>query len=107
MPATVIAQYRPHPGQEAALLDLVRRHEPALRAAGLVTEAPFICLRARSDGSLLEIFEWISDDSAREAHETPAVNALWEEFAAVAEFATLNSLKEASGPFPHFDRVTL
>jgi len=33
-----VACYKPRPGSEQALLDLVRNHLPPLRAEGLVTE---------------------------------------------------------------------
>ena len=106
-PACVIAQYRPKPGQAAALLELVRAHVPALKRHGLITEMPTLCLESRSDGTLLEIFEWRDEAGSQAAHATPEIEALWSKMAAVAEFSTLKDLSEAAQPFPHFRSVNL
>jgi hypothetical protein len=102
----VIACYRPHAGKAAALLDCVRVHVPTLRAQGLITERPPQVLRA-ADGTLLELFEWKSEDAVKSAHENPAVQELWGRFAAVCDFVTLGTLAEAAEMFPHFEPVAL
>jgi len=53
-----VAGYRPRPGFEETLLDLVRNHLPPLRAQGLVTERAPIVMRA-ADGTIVEVFEWV------------------------------------------------
>jgi quinol monooxygenase YgiN len=106
MAHTVIAVYRPHAGKGEALLELVKTHLPTLREQGLATDTPSVVLRA-SDGSLLEIFDWISGEAVEAAHTNEAVQAMWEDFAAVCDFATLDSLAEAEKVFAHFERVTL
>lgn len=106
MAHTVIAVYRPHEGKGEALLELVKTHLPTLRAEGLATETPSVVLRA-SDGSLLEVFDWVSGEAVESAHTNEAVQAMWERFAAVCDFATLDSLPEAEKVFAHFERVTL
>ena len=40
-----VAGYKPRPGREEALLELVRNHLPPLRAEGLVTERAPIVMR--------------------------------------------------------------
>lgn len=51
-PVTNIVIYIPRKGREAELLALIRRHEPALRGVGLVTDEPFrVWRRATSAGS--------------------------------------------------------
>jgi quinol monooxygenase YgiN len=106
MAHVVIAQYRPKPGKDAELLDLVRGHAPALRGLGLATEREAVVLRA-ADGTLLEIFEWTSTDAVERAHHDPAVQALWARFEEVSAFGTLSELAEAKRPFPHFEWVEL
>jgi hypothetical protein len=54
-----VACYKPRPGCEEALLELVRNHLPPLRAQGLVTERTSIVMRT-ADGTIVEIFEWAS-----------------------------------------------
>ncbi|MGE0191894.1 MAG: hypothetical protein AB7T63_07595 [Planctomycetota bacterium] len=97
----VIAIYRPRRGREAALDALVARHRPALVAAGLVTDRPFVLARS-SDGAILEIFEWKDADAAQKAHEHPVVGALWNEMGEVADFPPLADLAESTRRFPHF-----
>jgi quinol monooxygenase YgiN len=106
MSETVIAIYVPRPGQEEALLALVREHVPVLRERGLVTDFEPIVLRA-PDGALLEIFEWRSKEAVEAAHDDPAVGALWKRFDELSTFGTLGKLPGAGGPFPHFERVEL
>ena len=97
----VIAIYRAKAGKAEALDDLVRRHRPALVAAGLVTDRPFVIARS-ADGAVLEIFEWVDAGAARRAHETPEVAAIWEAMGALAEFPPLADLAESTRRFPHF-----
>lgn len=49
-PVTNIVTYVPKKGKEAELLELVRKHEPALPKVGLVTGEPF-CVWKRSSSS--------------------------------------------------------
>ena len=106
MGEVVIACYRPKPGKEAELLELVREHVPALRAQGLVSDRPATALRA-PDGTLVEVFEWRSAQAVERAHHDPVVQALWERFAAVSDFGTLAALPGAAEPFPHFEPLEL
>ena len=101
---TVIALYRPHKGKERELLEEVKKHLPTLREQGLVTERASQVLRAK-DGTLLEIFEWKSQEAVDQAHANPAVKEMWDRFAKVCSYATLESLAEAKEPFPHFEAV--
>ena len=100
-PRPVIACYRPKPGQEAALLDLVRGHVPALRRLGLVTERAPYCMRA-ADGTLVEVFEWASAKAIEAAHENPEVNAMWAAFGAACSHVKLADLTEAQKLFAEF-----
>jgi quinol monooxygenase YgiN len=106
MGQVVIAAYRPKPGQEKLLLEVVRTHVPILRQQKLATARPVQVLRA-SDGTLLEIFEWVSEEAVEKAHTDPVVKRLWERFGKVSDFATLATLPGAQEPFPHFEPVDL
>lgn len=101
---TYVAVYRPHPGKDAELLGLVRRHVPTLRREGLATDQPVTLLKA-ADGTLIEIATWKSEDAARAAHDHPAVQELWSAFAACCDFLALRDLTEAAKMFAHFERV--
>ena len=99
----VIVAYRPKPGYEEELLKLVRRHVPELRALNLVTDRPAQAMRAR-DGTLVETFEW-REGAVAQAHEHPAVLALWEEFAVCADYVPLRELPEAGDLFAQFQPI--
>jgi hypothetical protein len=101
----VFALYRPKPGRERALLDVLGRHVRTLRAEGLATERPVTLLRARSDGTLIEVFEWVSGASAAEAHENARVQEIWTAMEALCDFVRLSDLSESSQRFPHFDPI--
>ncbi|MCX6125034.1 MAG: hypothetical protein NTV34_09860 [Proteobacteria bacterium] len=98
----VMAMYRPKQGKTADLESLVKKHFPVLKEYGLTTEHPPFIGRS-TDGTIVEVFEWASPESAKKAHDHPAVAKIWEAMAMVCEFGKLEQLSEASKPFPHFD----
>ena len=106
MGSMVIAAFRPKPGKEADLLACARDHLPILRAEGLATARPSLALRA-GDGSLLEIFEWVSQAAVEAAHANPRVLALWKRYESCCDYIALGDLAEAKSMFPHFDLVEL
>src|SRR5258708_7588702 len=100
-----IACYKPRPGCEEALLELVRNHLPPLRAEGLVTERPSIVMRA-ADGTVIEVFEWVSQEAIAGAHQNPAVLDLWKRFEAVCWYETPSNLPEFQNMFSHFEAIS-
>lgn len=100
----VIAGYRPKPGMQPALEAVVARHWEVLRAEALVSDRPSQVMRA-SDGTIVEVFEWLSAHSIQRAHSNAAVQALWSEFAAVCDHVPVGHLPEAARPFAEFDAV--
>jgi hypothetical protein len=97
----VICGYRPLPGQEEALDDLVAEHVPSLRAAGFASARPSIVAKAK-DGTVVEIFEWESEKAVELAHADEMVRALWERFEAVCETVPIADLAEAKEMFSSF-----
>jgi hypothetical protein len=61
-------------------------------------------MRAR-DGTMIEVFEWLSPHSCERARDNPAVQALQAEFAAVCEFVPLGQLPEAAQTPSEFDAL--
>jgi len=102
----VIVAYRPKPGKEADLLQLVREHLPILRQEGLATDRPPQAMWSR-DGVILEIFEWASPEAVEKAHTNPAVLKLWERFDQACTFEKLANLPEAQEMFAHFQPVEI
>jgi len=96
----VIVAYRPKPGQDAALLALIRDHVPFLRRLGLATDRPPLAMRGQ-DGVIVEVFEW-APGAVASAHENPEVLALWGQYAAVCDYVPLHQLPEAREMFATF-----
>ena len=102
--ACVIVAYRPKPGKEDDLLELVRSRVPTLRKEGFVSDRAPTIMRAR-DGTILEVSEWKSREAIDAAHKNPNVLAMWEKFFAVCDCVPLNTLAEAGEMFAGFKPV--
>jgi len=97
-----VACYKPRPGCDEALLELVRNHLPPLRAEGLVTERAPIVMRT-ADGTIIEIFECVSREAIAGAHGNPVVHALWKRFEAVCTYETPANIAEFQNMFAHYE----
>jgi len=75
----VIVAYRPKPGKENELVDLVRSRVPTLRKEGLVSDRVPTIMRSR-DGTIIEVSEWKSREAIDAAHKNPNVLAMWNKF---------------------------
>jgi quinol monooxygenase YgiN len=100
----VIVAYRPKPGKESELLELVRSRVPTLRKEGLVTDRVPAIMRSR-DGTIVEVSEWKSQEAIDAAHRNPNVLAMWDKFFAICECVPLNTLAEAADMFAGFTPV--
>jgi hypothetical protein len=100
-----VACYKPKPGKEEVLLELVRKHLPPLRAEGLVTDRPSIVMRA-ADGTLIEIFEWVSQEAIAGAHSNPVVLDLWKRFEEASTYEVPANLPEFQQMFAHFEPLS-
>jgi hypothetical protein len=100
----VVACYRPKPGCDEALLVEVQNHLPPLRAAGLVTGRAPIVMRT-ADGTLVEVFEWVSQEAIAGAHTNPVVLEIWKRFEAVCTYEVPATLPEFKNLFAHFEPV--
>jgi hypothetical protein len=99
-----IACYKPRAGCEEPLLELVRDHLPPLRAEGLVTDRSSIVMRT-ADGTIIEVFEWVSQEAIAGAHQNPVVLDLWKRFEAVCFYETPANLPEFQRMFSHFEPI--
>lgn len=102
----VVACYRPKPGKEKALLELMKSHLPTLRAEGLVGDGPSLCGRAK-DETIIEVFNWKSQAAIDSAHKNPAVLAMWEKYGQACDYVSLTMLAEARDMFASFTPVDL
>jgi len=88
-PVTVMCTYRPLPRKEEELFELVVKHWPVLKEAGLVTKDPAVVYRAtdKVTGAVyfVEIFSWKDARASDIAHRTPEVLAIWEPMEEILE----------------------
>ena len=98
----VIVAYRPKPGKDAELLDLVRSRVPTLRKEGLVTDRAVTIMRAK-DGTIIEVSEWKSQEAIKAAHKNKNVCAMWNKFFALCDCVPLTTLAEAEEMFAGFE----
>ena len=91
---TNICTYRVKPGARDKFIALLRKHWPALRAAGLATDTPALHFEATVGGdnrhnetgtTFVEIFSWSGPEASQLAHNSPAVMAVWEPMGALVE----------------------
>src|ERR1700746_1980640 len=100
----VIVAYRPKPGKENELLELVRNRVPTLRKEDLVTDRAPTIMRAR-DGTIIEGPQWKSREAIDAAHKNPKVLAMWNKFFAICDCVPLKSLAEADDLFASFQPI--
>jgi len=104
-PVMVIACYRPKPGKEGALVDLMKTHLPILRAEGLVGDGPSLMGRAK-DGTIVEVFQWKSQAAIDGAHTNEAVLAMWGEYAEVAGYVPIKDVAGAADLFTALEPIS-
>ena len=102
----VVVAYRPKPGQQSALEHLMRQHHRRLLAQALVTERTPVLMRA-ADGTIIEVFEWVSAAAMTAAHDNPAVQQMWGEYADVCEYVPLAQVPEAQALFAEFEPLAV
>ncbi|MEY2486696.1 MAG: hypothetical protein QOH39_2344 [Verrucomicrobiota bacterium] len=100
----VIVAYRPKPGKDEELLQLVRSRVPTLREEGLVTDRAPTLMRSR-DGTIVEVSEWKSREAIDAAHKNANVWAMWEKFFLLCDCVPLNTLPEAVEMFAGFTTI--
>jgi hypothetical protein len=98
----VIACYKPKPGKNETLKALMKTHLPRLKQENLVTDRESIMMEA-TDGTIIEVFEWISEEAIQNAHTNAAVLQMWSEYAEVCDYIPVGSLTEAGNLFSGFE----
>ncbi len=106
MGVIVIVAYRPKPGKQPLLLELTKEHLRILRGEDLATERPSYVMQA-NDGTVIEVFEWKSNEAIAAAHTNPVVLKMWERYAEACEYVPLASVQECSDIFAGFAPIEL
>ena len=97
----VIVGYKPKPGKNEALKALMKTHLPRLKQEGLVTDRESIIMEA-ADGTIIEVFEWISKEAIQNAHTNPEVLKMWAEYAEVCDYVPVGHVAEIGNLFSEF-----
>lgn len=100
----MIVAYQPNTGCEQQLIDLVSQHVPLLRELGLATDRPTSVMRS-ANGTIVEVFEWVSADAIAAAHRDPSVQKLWAQFTAICEYRPISEVPEAGELFSEFEAL--
>jgi len=101
MGVIVIVAYKPKTGKGAALKELAKTHIPRLKQVGLVTDREPVMMET-ADGTIVEVFEWLSAEAIQNAHQNAAVQQMWGEYAEVCDYVPLNTLNETKELFAGF-----
>ena len=101
MGRTVIVGYKPKPGKEAALKELMKTYLPVLAKEGLVRDKESYIMEA-VDGTIVEVFEWLSEEAIEKAHTNPAVLKMWGQYAEVCDYIPVGNLAEIANLFSGF-----
>jgi len=100
-----IACYRPLDDASVDdVLAVLRDRLPLLRSEGLSTERPSFVMRS-TDGTVVEVSEWVSAEAVESAHHNPRVLELWARFEKVCTYESVGSLPEASEMFASFETI--
>lgn len=85
----MLVTYRPKPGKEQELRELLDTHWPTLRRAGLTGPEPARVWRASDKRArtsyFVEMFEWKDAEASAAAHRHPDVLRIWDHMEAVLD----------------------
>lgn len=94
----VIGAYKPHVGKVNALSVILETHIGILRAEGLATKREHILMQAK-DGTFVEIFEWVSENSRELAIRNPVIVAVWSEMDKICTYIPASRVPELDNLF--------
>ena len=97
----VIACYKPKPGKEAVLRELMKTHLDILKSQNLVTDRASIIMQA-GNGTVLEVFEWRSQEAIDSAHSNPVIGKMWADYEAACDYIPVGEVPEANELFATF-----
>jgi hypothetical protein len=99
-----IIVYRPREGRTQELIDSLLENIPVMRKLDLVTYREQIIAKAK-DGSILQIFEWVEEDSQDKAMAHPVVQDMWMKASKISDFQKPMLLAEFQETLSMFDTI--
>lgn len=104
MERIVIVAYKPFPGKESELKNLMKNHWGILREEGLVTDRKSIICKS-NDGTIIEVFGWKSKEAIEQSHSNEIVKKMWGEFSKVCEYVPISEVSESLKLFSEFEPI--
>ena len=104
MGTLAFAMYKPKEGKEEELRILLKDHLPTLRQNQLIADTGSFFAKS-TDGTFIEIFEWVSEEAKTAAHHHPAIREIWNKMMPICDFPAMKDLPEAAKSFPGFELV--
>ncbi len=104
MERIVVVGYKPFPGRETALLELMKVHWQILDGENLVSNRKPIKMQSK-DGTIIEIFGWKSKEAIESAHSNPVMQKMWNDYAQVCEYVPIGDLDESTNLFSEFTPI--
>ncbi|MBK6265109.1 hypothetical protein JKA74_08670 [Marivirga sp. S37H4] len=101
MEKIVIVGYRPFPGKESQLMELMNIHWQTLDKENLVSARKPVLMKSL-DGTVIEVFGWKSKEAMDLAHSNETVLKIWEKYAEVCEYVPIAELTESKHIFSEF-----
>lgn len=102
----VISAYKPKPGKETELHEAVKTHVSILMELGMATNRTVTAMKSKN-GTIIEVFEWVSKQAISDAHQHPRVHQMWKEFEACCDYQMLSNVDESKGLFAEFEPIEL
>ena len=101
MGIVVTACFEPNEGKTDELLEVLKGHLPLLQAKGLATERDSMTVISLN-GTVIEIFEWASEEASHQAHVDEDVQKIWNRLGEIGRYVPIGTLEEAAHPFSGF-----
>lgn len=95
------AMYKPNEGKADELKEILKNHLPQLREYGLISDRDTYTIQSE-DGTIIEIFEWASEEAKATAHRHPATMQLWGQMMNICTFPAMMDMPESGKSFPNF-----
>lgn len=96
--------YKPREGRTHELVDSLLENIPIMRKMGYVSFREQIVAKSK-DGSILQIFEWLEEDSQEQAMADPIVQDMWMRATKISDFQKPVEVSEFHETLSMFEMV--
>lgn len=102
MERIVIVAYKPFPGKELEVNNLLKNHWNILYKEGLVMNRKSIICKSE-DGTIIEVFGWKSKKAIELSHSNEVIQKMWSEFSKVCDYVSISEVSESQNLFSEFE----